>query len=202
MIEIELKYKLKKNYNIDFGEANKKKVEDIYYDTYDYQMLKNGNFLRVRNGKQIDFKLNANDLSHLYCEETSFKLNNDSLDGINRVFNNIVDDIKLDNVDEITKKLKVLAPIKKERWSKKISDNVIIVLDKVEELGDFLEIEYDLDKDSISKEEGEYYKTYLISVLKENLLFDYLEKEVHVGYVELYLKEYNEDAYNIGIYHE
>ncbi len=77
-----------------------------------------------------------------------------------------------------------------------------MVIDSLTDLGLFLEIEYDLKKDNITKEEGEYYKKYLISILKKHKIFSSDLKPVKIGYVELYLKKYNIKAYKLGIYQE
>lgn len=202
MIEIELKYELNITRPVNLNLSEEKVVEDIYYDTNDYTLLKNGNFLRVRNGKQLDFKLNAHDNSHLYCKETNFGLANDNINKIPTLLKKLDVKISFNNINELLDKLIVLAPIKKKRLVYKLEDNVTLVIDEVENIGTFLEIEYDLLKDNITKEEGQYYKEYLIKILKEKNLFNLLGKEVHIGYVELYLKKYNIEAYNIGIYHD
>lgn len=69
MIEIELKYELESKLKLDLNNSFEKIVEDIYYDTSDYKLLRSGNFLRIRNNKSLDFKLNADDLGHLYCKK-------------------------------------------------------------------------------------------------------------------------------------
>lgn len=74
MIELELKYKLNKKPNIQEEITKENDVEDIYYDTQDYTMLRNGNFLRLRNKRSLDFKLNTNDKTHFYCKETNFSV--------------------------------------------------------------------------------------------------------------------------------
>ncbi len=200
MIELELKYKLNCSPKVDFEITSQKDVEDIYYDTDDYTLIQKGNFLRVRNNKSIDFKLSANDLTHLYCNETNFDLNSFNVDSVAKTLNNIGVDIEFRNSSELFEKLKVLAPIKKHRKSYNIEKNVVMVIDEVEDLGTFLEIEYDIDKESITKDEAEYYKNYLLNILKRNNLLTNQHEEVHVGYVELYLKKYNIDAYNLGLY--
>ncbi|MCM1053689.1 MAG: CYTH domain-containing protein [Ruminococcus sp.] len=202
MIEIELKYRLKNKFNLDKEIKSKKIVEDIYYDTKDYTLLKKGNFLRVRNGKELDFKLSANDLTHLYCKETNYELKEENKEEIEKILSNLDINVTLETIYDLFTKLKVLAPIKKKRTSYQLEDNVILVLDEVEDLGNFLEVEYDVDKDAISKEEGEYYKNYLLNLLKKNNLFNENLQEVHIGYVELYLKEFNKEAYNLGLYQE
>jgi len=202
MIELELKYELKNKLKMNLEPTSEKIVEDIYYDTKDYTFLKKGNFLRVRNNKSLDFKLNANNLEHLYCKETNYELKDKSVPEINNVLKKLGTNTKLDNISDIKNKFEVLANLKKKRYSYQLEDNVIMVIDEVENLGNFLEIEYDIDKDTITHEEKVYYKNYLIDILKKhNILIEDM-KSVNIGYVELYLKKYNTKAYNIGLYQE
>lgn len=200
MIEIELKYELESRLKLNLNSSSEKIVEDIYYDTSDYKLLKSGNFLRIRNNKSLDFKLNANDLSHLYCKETNFDLNDSNIDSINSILNSLGIDEKFNSVKDLTSNLKVLAPIKKMRTTYNLEDSIVMSMDEVEDLGYFLEIEYDLDKDEV--DDADYYKNLLIEALKKYHIYDKLSREVHIGYVELYLKKYNMEAYKLGIYQE
>jgi len=202
MIEIELKYELKNKIKCDLKPNQEKIVEDIYYDTEDYQFLKNGNFLRVRNGKQLDFKINANDMSHLYCQETNFSYSNDNVSEIKELLKKLGISVSFTSLDELLENLKVLAPIKKKRHIYELEEKVVMVIDEVENLGTFLEIEYDYENDEITKEQGEYYKNYLKDILRKNNLLNDDMKEVPIGYVELYLKKYNLEAYHLGIYQD
>lgn len=199
MIELELKYKIDKKPNINI-EGQTSDVEDIYYDTTDYTLLKNGNFLRLRNKKSIDFKLSANDLTHLYCSETNYSVSNFDSENINKVLKNIGVELGVKSSDELFNSLDVLAKVKKHRTSYNIEENVVMVIDEVEDLGIFLEIEYDIEKDSITKEESDKYKEYLIRILKDNNYITDTDEQINIGYVELYLKKYNLDAYNLGLY--
>lgn len=45
-----------------------------------------------------------------------------------------------------------------------------MVIDEVEDLGTFLEIEYDLDKNEIDN--ANYYENMLIEILKKHSLYD------------------------------
>lgn len=200
MIEIELKFELKDKLNINLKPNSEKVVEDIYYDTKDYKLLKNGNFLRIRNGKQLDFKLSANDLTHLYCKETNYELNNENLKEISNVLKDLDVNINLNNINDLFNELEILAPIKKKRRSYTLEENVVMVIDEVEDLGTFLEIEYDLEEDSLDN--ADYYKNLLVDILKKHNIYDTSFREVHIGYVELYLKKYNIEAYKLGLYQE
>lgn len=200
MIELELKYKLNKVPVIQEEITSEKNVEDIYYDTKDYTMLRNGNFLRLRNKKSLDFKLNTNDLTHLYCKETNFSIDHFDRNGVLEVLKAIDVNAAFETGEELLEKLQVLAPIKKYRQSYKLEENVIMVIDEVQDLGTFLEIEYDIDQESITQEEANHYKDYLVNILKKRNLITNEDEEIHIGYVELYLKKYNIDAFNLGIY--
>lgn len=200
MIEIELKYELESKLKLDLNNSFEKIVEDIYYDTSDYKLLRSGNFLRIRNNKSLDFKLNADDLSHLYCKETNFDLNDSNIDSINSILNSLGIDEKFEGIADLKSKLGVLAPIKKKRTTYNLEDSVVMSMDEVNDLGTFLEIEYDLDEDELYN--GDEYKKLLIEILKKYHIYDKLSREVHIGYVELYLEKYNTEAYELGIYQE
>ena len=200
MLEIELKFELKNKINRTLKPDFIKEVEDIYYDTEDYKLLRNGNFLRIRNGKQLDFKLSANDLTHLYCNETNYLLNDSNMEDISKVLNNVGVDVDLKCVDDLFTNLEVLAPIKKKRASYNLEENVVMVIDEVEDLGTFLEIEYDLDAEKI--DDASYYENMLVEILKKHSLYDDGMRKVHIGYVELYLKKHNMEAYKLGLYQE
>lgn len=202
MIEIELKFALKKKIPASIKPTEEKVVEDIYYDTKDYQLLKNGNFLRLRNKKQFDFKLKSTDDTHLYCEETNYEYKDDNVPSIVKVLNKVGVDISATTLDELTSTLSILAPIKKNRTIYELEENVVMVIDEVEKLGTYLEIEYDLDADTLTEEDSVKYKEYLTDILSKNgITEDYLEY-VSIGYVELYLKKYNKEAYELGLYQD
>lgn len=202
MIEIELKYRLKGFPKADFPLISESEEEDIYYDTNNYDLLRNGNFLRIRNQKRIDFKLNTNDLSHLYCKEVNFSFEPFPYEKIEEVLHNLGIDISFNSYEEFTKKLDVLSPIIKKRKSYKIDDNITMVLDEIDNLGYFLEIEYDVQKDECNEEEVKRYEELLKNTLKDNNLLTEYDEQVKIGYVELYLKKHNIDAYHLGIYQD
>lgn len=202
MIEIELKYRLKGLPKVDFPLISESEEEDIYYDTNNYDLLRNGNFLRIRNQKRIDFKLNTNDLSHLYCKEVNFSFEPFPYEKIEEVLHNLGIDISFNSYEEFTKKLDVLSPIIKKRKSYKIDDNITMVLDEIDNLGYFLEIEYDVQKDECNEEEVKRYEELLKNTLKDNNLLTEYDEQVKIGYVELYLKKHNIDAYHLGIYQD
>ena len=202
MIEVELKYKLKSFPKVEFPCVEERVEKDIYYDTANYDLLRSGNFLRIRNQEKIDFKLSTNDLTHLYCRETRFSFSPFPSENIEKVFQNLNLEVSCNSYEEFQESLIVLAPILKKRRTYKIDDAITMVLDEIDNLGYFLEIEYDVEQDSITEEEGKKYEDILISVLKENHLLQEEDKKVSIGYVELYLKEHNIEAYHLGLYQE
>lgn len=202
MIEIELKLKVDK-----FDEpknlvlSSEKSGVDVYYDTADYALLKTGNFLRNRNNKSVDFKLNLNDLSHTYCKEENFEYENFAN---SKKLQGIFEKIKLkynSNFKSFEEFLKInnfctLAVVDKKRKTYKL-DDLTICYDDVKDVGKFVEIELDLpdgtifDKDEKTK--------YMLDKFLQNVKVGKYQK-VSIGYVELYLKEYNKEAYNLGLY--
>lgn len=202
MIEIELKLQVDKF--PDMGEPLKeKRVVDKYFDTEDYKLIATGNFLRNRNNKMVDFKLNIGDLSHSYCRETGFDYDKFvPSKSLELIFNAIglKYNSNFSNFEEFLKvnQLKELAEIDKVRRTYKI-DDLEISLDDAKDIGKFIEIEYDLpdgtefDKDEIIN--------FMIKKMQDICCLDNYKK-VNIGYVELYLKKHNKKAYNLGLFKE
>lgn len=208
MIELELKHEIKSIPKV-LGELDiikEKDQVDIYYDTHNYDLLRNGNFLRIRNDKRLEFKLYAGDDSHLFCQETDFDL--DKLSNNKDKINDILMGIGLKTLDNLTSfkqiidsnGLIVLSPIIKHRTSYKYDDNIIISVDKVDNLGIYMESEIMIDKNNLSSNEADKIKEELVSSLKKASILTGKEKSVNIGYVELYLLKYNIEVYNLGKY--
>lgn len=207
MIEFKLKFRITKTPAAlsKFKETGKSVQKDFYYDTADYTLIQSGNFLRVRNDKKIDFKLNIGDKHHLYCQETSFLSediapnNNDFLSIFKAL--NIKPNLEFTDFDSFVKNnsLTVLAPIIKHRTCYKIDDTMSVTIDKVPDLGTFMEVEMMFDDSYVIKDKHEL-RDQIIKRLKElNLYGDKLEA-INIGYVELYLLKNNRAAYELGIY--
>lgn len=205
MIEFELKFKINKTPTklINFPKIDDLIEKDIYYDTSNYDLLKEGDFFRVRNNKQIDFKLNLSDEAHLYCKEKSFLIkdikpnNKHFLDifycldiEINLNFTNFDSFIKINNFT-------VLAPIIKNREIYKIDGDTTVTIDNVENLGTFMEAEIMLDNIDRLKDKNKL-KAEIINKLKLLDLIKDNTKLINVGYVELYLLKNNKKVYNLG----
>ncbi len=208
MIELELKHEIKSIPKVlrELDIIKEKDQVDIYYDTHNYDLLRNGNFLRTRNDKRLEFKLYAGDDSHLFCQETDFDL--DKLSNNKDKINNILTGIGLKTLDNLTNfkqiidsnGLIVLSPIIKHRTSYKYNDNITISVDKVDNLGIYMESEIMIDKNNLSSNEADKIKEELVSSLKKASILTGKEKSVNIGYVELYLLKYNIEVYNLGKY--
>ena len=208
MIELELKYEIEtipkvlKNYEI----INKKEQIDIQYDTPNYDLIYKGNFLRIRDGKRLEFKLFAGDTSHLYCKETDFEL--DQLSNNKDIINELLKSINLKTVEDLntfnqiieSNNFIVLSPIIKHRTTYKYDEECTISIDEVDDLGLFMECEIMIDINSLSEEKANKIKEQFISKLKGSKIITGKEKNVNIGYVELYLLKHNIKAYNLGIY--
>jgi predicted adenylyl cyclase CyaB len=202
--EWELKYK------IDNFPKIPKKIEssgnfienDVYYDTNNYEFLKNGIFIRIRNKKHLEFKFSGND-SHTSCRESLFPLV--SVNSENEDFLAILKALginsnhKFSGFAEFTKNicLKVLAIIKKKRIVYFITEDIKLTLDTIKRLGKFIEIEKKID-DNIYDEE--LIKKQVLEIIKKMNIYDQTLNEIHVGYVELFLLKYNPKAYEVGKY--
>lgn len=206
MIELELKYCLDEMppnlKNLEF--VGSKFQSDVYFDTKDYDLLKNGNFLRVRNGKTLDFKIDVNDNSHLVCKETSFAVDilSSYLPEINNVFNMVGIPESSEFVDFqqflAVNKLQVIAHIHKKRSDFMFGDNYTISVDEVADLGWFLEAEIIIDSDNILLAEANKIKRNLVEQLVASGILTTKSNEINVGYVELYLLKHNKYAYDLG----
>lgn len=205
-IEFELKYSIP--YVSDAVSAlqkvAQKQVEDIYFDTNDYQLLRDGNFLRIR-GNSVDFKLfTENNLAHLLCKEKEFsKL---SFSGDSPAIRKLLQALELStafsNFDEFigVNELIELAKISKTREQYSLEDGLSLVIDNVSNLSHslYLEIEKSfLDKEQI---DGDKEKVILENFLRDNHFLPEGSVFVPIGYVELFLRKHNFMAYKLGKY--
>ena len=208
MIELELKYELN-TIPSSVGKLkiiNQKEQEDIYYDTPNYDLLKKGNFLRVRDGKRMEFKLFAGDTSHLFCQETVYNL--DSFDSNQENINKILASLDLKPVENLNSfkqicdinNLQILCPIVKHRTSYTYDENCTISIDQVDNLGLFMEDEIMINSESLSTSQANQIKEQFVTNLQNSEILTGNEKKVNVGYVELYLLKHNIEAYNLGMY--
>ena len=202
MIELELKYEiLNVSEQIEKLELKKnKRQRDVYYDTNDYILLKNGNFLRVRNGKRLEFKLDIDDTTHLFCKETSFDLDtaNQNMNNILGLLQQLGVHMNANTIDDVLNHLSTLAVIDKNRKEYHFNDECSIAIDYVEDLGTFLEAEIVINQDIITAQEAEQIKSELIDQLRKAQIISDNDTYVNTGYVELFLLKHNKKAYDMG----
>lgn len=206
MIELEVKYRLDQPPSgiSALRPLTAKRQSDIYYDTPDYALLQGGNFLRVRDGKKMEFKIDLEDNSHLFCKETSFDIAD--LPRHLPAINSVLESLGLPRSAEFTtfegfsatNRLRVIAPISKNRTSYDFGGGCTVSIDEVDDLGWFLEAEIMIDGESIPPAEAERAREQLADRLISAGLLTADSPAVNVGYVELYLLKHNKAAYDLG----
>ena len=192
MVEYEIKYQANRSMLSqvieDLSYVGQKQQNDTYYDTPNYNLFLNAVFLRKRNDKVVDIKYNFDktDISHLFCNETSFKLplSEDAKNSFDVFLSQLIQSVK--NDDDIFRKyqLEEFVVINKSREIYQGND-IEVSFDIVENLGEFIEIEAKTEKGINS------IKNYIQS---KNI------QRITTGYVELYLKKYNYNLYQKGKY--
>lgn len=206
-IEIEKKYQL---LTTDIGELTRKltyiaekRVIDDYFDTPDGQFYQAGVFIRIRNQSSLDIKFNPDHLGnsnvsdHVSCHEYSFQepfqesdkplfKSLESLIGIRqpseRSFSSFVD----------TNNLQPLIVIDKIRQTY-TNESYTIVVDHIENLGVFMEVEY-----SGSPDEGLKLEQILSGI--DALMEGIPAKSLSTGCFEMILRQKNFDLYKKGKY--
>ncbi len=163
-------------------------ISDIYYDTSEYKLFSSGVFIRVRNEHILEIKQDTDEnLLHTTTAEYKyvFPLDiDDSLD-VNHYLNKILPVIEDDKINLFERyNLKFFVKINKVRRRFEYN-GLIISLDDLSDLGNFIEIECS-NKDKFSE----------IEKLKSSLGLTNLK----LGYVELRLKKDNHDAFKYGRY--
>ncbi len=157
---------------------------DIYYDTLNKDLFKQAVFLRNRNDKILEIKsaIDPKDISHLECKETVFELPL-TTENENKFTNFMKTFITAEKTGDFLSKfnLEEFVVIKKHR-KKYANNDYELVIDNVEGLGDFFEIEL---KNGSKKE--------LLNFVKDNNI-----ERLPLGYVELYLREHNFETYKTG----
>lgn len=173
----------------------KKKQKDVYFDTRDGGLYKRGVFIRLRNGKILDFKFNLEDDAHEDCDEHSFHIplspeDREGLDkvcetlGLNPPRNMILEEFLRMNM------LRELVTIDKVREN--FSDGEFAYsFDKVRGFGLFMEIESmaesGTDMESLKRRMRE-----IVSPLNPRF--------IPVGYIEFFMRELDFDLYKLGKY--
>jgi predicted adenylyl cyclase CyaB len=203
-VEIELRYEILDQSQLPSFLAPLQKTKeacivDIYFDTQNINLLKQGIYIRLRNNKKIDIKFNRECLKdpslelQAYCEEYSFQLPLQTSD-LDR-FNSLVQELGLLPIDhadfDIFKEQNHLIEhriVDKIRTSYSCN-SFTIVIDEVANLGIFLEIELmanTLEFVTMVKKE------------MEQILMPLSLKPLQTGYDSLLLRKHNFKQYLQG----
>ena len=207
MIEVELKFRVRAAPPALSGYPliGEKSQTDVYYDGPNYVGIKNGNFLRVRDKRRLEFKLNSNDPTHLFCKELDFDAFDfpEKSDSVNRSLKLFcapaadeyacIEDVIGEN------NLVVIGKIEKRRAEYKIDDRLTAAVDVAKDLGVFLEFEVMVDGDVDDAAAQKIKNEMIADLTKRGLLPDDAE-QLHIGYLELYLYAHNRDVYEMGLY--
>ena len=204
MIEVELKGELfpellpklrERLQHMTFG--SKAHNVDRYYDTPQFDLLRQAVFVRVRNDHQLEFKFNEKgEKAHLQSTERVFSLFPDPnmREKMNALFTRFLPHWSASSnfSEAITKNnLTELARINNTR-EVYVDEVIHLSIDHVEGLGDFLEVEMQCEEDADTSE---------ALALLHKFLADLDVEHIRVGYVELWLRIHNPRAYQLGKYH-
>ncbi len=170
---------------------------DVYYDTWTFDLLRQGVFVRVRNNYHLQFKFSArNNFDHVQCIERTFSLplDQNSLEDSNRLFAQFLPEWDATSDFETIRKqngLRELAVIENRRKLYS-SDNMYLSIDHVKGLGDFFEIEIRGEENENTSEALTKLQTFASGINFE---------PINIGYVEMWLRLHNSLAYQLGKYH-
>lgn len=203
MVEVELKFRIlptdwpkirEKLGSMQF--LGRSENDDTYYDTQGFDFLQQAVFVRVRNQRLLECKFNERaDLAHVQCTERVFPLEPElhqaeHMNALFRHFYPLWQDAM--TVEEAIRKnnLCELACIKNTR-KQYGSENLVACVDHVEGLGDYFELETQIDMG----------KDTSCAVAKlQGFVADLALERVPVGYVELWLRLHHSEAYQRGRY--
>ncbi len=203
MIEVELKFAITpdsrarlETYLETIGCARCLHNSDIYYDTSSYDLFSQAVFVRVRNRQRLEFKFNEQAApEHLFCTERAFplKARRGRLAEMNRLFAGFLPRWQaMRTIGEALSEngLIELARIENSRAEYRY-ENLVVCADHVEGLGDFLEIETQCEVESETPRAIEQVQAFAAGLDA---------RQVHIGYVELWLQKYLPRAYLQGKY--
>lgn len=209
MIEVELKFEISPGAT-DLLEAaidalpaahllQRAENTDIYYDTPRFDCLRQAVFVRVRNNAHLEIKYHESaDHAHTHSTERSFPMHAKpgQLDEFHALCSRFLADWQA--AGTIAEALRVnglepFAPIEKRRSHYACGD-LTICIDRVSDLGDFLEIETLCAVETQTDEALAELNRFVAA-----LHFPHVEP-VRVGYVELWLRRHLPEVYRLGKY--
>jgi adenylate cyclase class IV len=205
MIEVELKFEIAPaarsslaEHLATIGPALRVQNTDTYYDTPAFDLLSQAVFVRVRNQKRLEFKFNEQAApAHIHCTERVFSLAPEprQAEEMNNLFSGFLPDWRrAGTVNKAIQKngLIELARIENHRIEY-ASENLVVCVDQVEGLGNFLEIETQCEEESEIDQAVSRVRAFASGMVA---------RQVHIGYVELWLQKYHQHAYQQGKYQE
>lgn len=169
---------------------------DVYYDTATWDLLRQAVFVRVRNNAtlQVKFDGEGSDKQHIECVERAFSLEGALSEETHDLLHRFLPNWRAVATfpEAVTENSLVpLARLHKTR-STYSDGRMIVALDHVEGLGNFVEVE-------IQCEEGE--DTSQAKADLERFIQDLPAVPLKAGYTELWLQQHNLAAYRYGQYH-
>jgi adenylate cyclase class IV len=205
MIEVELKFELLPTSWPQLEEqlttmqlTRRMRNSDTYYDTAGFDLLRQAVFVRVRNQMHLEFKFNEQAApAHIQSTERVFSLVPEprQAEEMNALFSRFLPQWRpADTVKEALQQngLIELAVIENRRVQYRY-DDLVVCVDRVEGLGDFVEIETQCEEGSDTQQ----------AIAKmHRFAAGFAARQVHVGYVELWLQKHHPRAYQRGKYHE
>jgi len=169
---------------------------DMYYDTPIWDLLRQAVFVRVRNKShlQVKFDEEGSDKKHVECVERTFSLEGplpaEAHDLLVRFLPNWRAAATFP--EAVTENSLVELVCLRKTRSTYSDGRVIVALDHVEGLGNFVEVE-------IQCEEGE--DTSQARAVLERFVQDIPAVPLKAGYTELWLQRHNPAAYQCGQYY-
>lgn len=169
---------------------------DRYYDTPDFALLQQSAFVRVRNARTLEFKMDSSGAeAHVQALERAFPLVPDSTQatGMNMLFASLLPQWQTATTVEAalaTNGLIELARIDNQRKEYR-DEELIVSLDHVEALGDFLEVEMQCIEGSDTSAALAHLRAFAASLGMQ---------EIPTGYVELWLRIHKPEAYQVVRY--
>ena len=174
---------------------------DTYYDTEEFDLLRQAVFVRVRNHQCLEFKFNEQAApAHIQSTERVFSLMPEPQQAaeMNALFSRFLPHWRSANtVEEVLHQndLIELAHIENQRVQYTY-DDLLVCVDQVEGLGDFVEIEAQCEEGSDTSQ------VETLEAQVQCFAADFAARQVRVGYVELWLQKHHPQAYQVGKYHE
>ncbi|MEO6890608.1 MAG: CYTH domain-containing protein [Ktedonobacteraceae bacterium] len=169
---------------------------DSYYDTPAWDLLRQAVFVRVRNMStlQIKFDEEGSDKHHVECVERAFSVEGPLPEEAHALLQRFLpywrpaasfsEAVAVNHLEEFV-------CLHKTRFIY-TDDTLIVALDHVEGLGDFVEVE-------IQCEEGQ--DTSQARVILEAFVSTLNAEPLKAGYTELWLRQHQPEVYQCGQYH-